>query len=416
MRFTKATVALGVFGIVPLLLAATTTFFDIEGHRYAASINLLANRGVVSGYSDGTFRPGTPINRAEFLKILIDARYAHVPTPEDLQCFTDLVTRVPQWYSRSVCIGRMFGIVGGYPDGTFKPDRPVNLAEALKMALNAFDIPVAKTATNTPWYEQYVLAARQRGILIALLTTPDHQLTRGEMAEITATLLAETQSPDSPRPGTGANAVCGNGKLESTEQCDDGNTENSDGCSKICIIVPEPVRIATILIDTDAAGTITNQSRGQENVTFLRFTATAGRQDAILKGVTFAPTVGSLTFAQHYTLAMDRNGDGIYEAVAQAEGKAQGDRLIFNDLAGGGIRLFQGLPIKFEVRADLASTLGPVTLGLQFSTSESDYIRAIGAIDGIVVSGIETDSVCPSDVSVCFIRVHTRTATQVDVQ
>jgi len=42
----------------------------------SSAVESLASQGIVGGYSDGTFRPNNPINRAEFLKILLEARYA----------------------------------------------------------------------------------------------------------------------------------------------------------------------------------------------------------------------------------------------------------------------------------------------------------------------------------------------------
>ncbi len=415
MRATKASALVATLSAIPLLLAATTAFSDVAGHRYAAAISMLAEREIVQGYSDGTFRPDAVINRAEFLKILIDARYPDMATPKDLQCFEDLLVRQPQWYARPVCLGRQLGIVGGYPDGTFQPEKTVNMAEALKIAMRTFRVDVAATTKNMPWYEPYTVAARQRDILLDLLSTPDHIVTRGEMASMTAVLLEEADAL-SEHSSSATAAVCGNDKLETGEQCDDGNLENSDGCSQLCILVPEPVRLSILLVETEAAGTVTNVARGKTDVPLLRFNATTDRQDAIVTGVVFKPSVGSLLYAQHYKLAMDRDGDGRYETVLQAEGKAQGNRLTFDTLAGGGIRAYEGIPVRFEVRADISSTLGTVLLGLQFATDERDYIRATGATDGIALQGIETDNSCPNDVSVCFIRVQTQPSRDITVQ
>ena len=41
-----------------------------------------------------------------------------------------------------------------------------------------------------------------------------------------ATCTIETPAPSTP--------VCGDGKKEGTEQCDDGNKANGDGCSATC--------------------------------------------------------------------------------------------------------------------------------------------------------------------------------------
>jgi hypothetical protein len=110
---------------------------------------------------------------------------------------------------------------------------------------------------------------------------------------------------------------------------------------------------------------------------------------------------------------MDTDGDGRYETTVSA-GKAQGAELNFD--IPGGIRVYQGIAVRMEVRADIVSTLGPVTLGLQFATNEPDYVHGIGAVDGIPLQGIQTDNACPNDVSVCFIRVNTRTSNDIAIQ
>ncbi len=48
--------------------------------------------------------------------------------------------------------------------------------------------------------------------------------------------ICELTTPPPPPPPTPTNQTCGNGNLEVTEQCDDGNSLNSDGCSLLCIV------------------------------------------------------------------------------------------------------------------------------------------------------------------------------------
>ncbi len=389
--------------------AAKKIFIDLSNSPYTEAIFGLADRGIVQGYSDDTFRPEATINRAEFVKILIESRFpGH--TPSDVRCFTDLEVKTPQWYANSVCSARELGIVSGYPDGSFLPDRTVNLAEALKMALGSFDV-FPTPISGAPWYEPYLKEARSRGILSSILQNPGKSLTRGEMAQLTYILVLGAEHAAEHAVHTAS--ICGNGIKEESEQCDDGNIQDSDGCSSICILVPEPVRRAILQIDAQATGTVTTIAQGQRHVALLKFTVTAGRQDALLTSLTFSPTVGSLLFAKNYTLAMDRNGTGTYQSVVQADGKTDGSRLIFDTLDGHGVLIPKGLTISFVLTADLVSTLGPVSLGVNFATESENYIQAQGAIDGITLTGIETNNTCTS--SDCFIRVNTQTTTDINV-
>lgn len=410
MRILKATALFGSLLLVSTASAASTGFSDTRDSAYAEAIQALAKQGIVQGYDDGTYRPDQLVNRAEFVKILMNTAHRDAPEPADLRCFADLEVRVPQWYARPVCLARQLGVVSGYPDGTFRAEKTINLAEALKISMHAFAVPVPTTAKGAQWYEGYLLAARERGVLLPLLRTPGHLLTRGELA---ALVFGIQQSRATDTPATQPVARCGNGTQEQGEQCDDGNTNNGDGCSQLCIVVPEPVRLAMLQIDAQATGTIRNVSRGKTDVSLLKFTATAGRQDVRFTGVKFQPSVGSLLYGQRYILAVDSDGDGRYESTV-ANGKAQNQLLVFD--ISDGIRIRQGVAVRFEVRADIVSTVGPVSLGLQFATTEPEYVHGIGAVDGIALQGIETNNACPNNVSVCFIRVNTRASSDIAVQ
>ena len=59
---------------------ASATFPDISGSPYKVSIEFLQNRGVVEGYPDGTFGPERKINRAEIMKIILEATRMYAAT------------------------------------------------------------------------------------------------------------------------------------------------------------------------------------------------------------------------------------------------------------------------------------------------------------------------------------------------
>lgn len=113
-------------------LSGHVSFPDVASdHDNIKAITLLQEAGLFTGYPDGTFGPQRSINRAELLKVLIASLGADVTIGEGSDCFPDV--RSSDWFSPYVCFAAQQGWVAGYPDGTFRPDRPVNLAEALKM-------------------------------------------------------------------------------------------------------------------------------------------------------------------------------------------------------------------------------------------------------------------------------------------
>ncbi|MDO8648637.1 MAG: S-layer homology domain-containing protein [Candidatus Peregrinibacteria bacterium] len=98
-------------------------------HDAAQAIAALAERGIIEGYPDGTFQPERTINRAELLKLLVAGLHS-AEVQAEVNCFPDVTN---QWFSPFVCAAKRLGWIAGYPDGTFQPNKTVNRAEAIKM-------------------------------------------------------------------------------------------------------------------------------------------------------------------------------------------------------------------------------------------------------------------------------------------
>ena len=102
------------------------SFSDVEPDAwYAAAVGSLASRGVIVGYRDGTFRPNSPVTRAELTAVLTRVSGQSV---KPKKCFRDV--GASHWASAFVAAAQKNGWVNGYPDGTFRPDAPVTRAEA----------------------------------------------------------------------------------------------------------------------------------------------------------------------------------------------------------------------------------------------------------------------------------------------
>lgn len=163
------------------------------GTPEAAGIRLLTSEGIVGGYPDGTFRPARLLNRAEFLKIVMESHPEIAVTEENsATCFPDVTA--DEWFSRYVCLAKERGVVVGYPDGTFKPAQNVNYAEALKMLSEVYEYDLPEPAPNErwAWYTGYLRAAEQRGVALEELEA-GHEIRRGEMARLAAAYIAERE-------------------------------------------------------------------------------------------------------------------------------------------------------------------------------------------------------------------------------
>lgn len=155
----------------------------------AVGISVLTALQAVQGYPDGTFHPDHILNRAEFLKIVLKSspRSGELPSRPD-RCFPDVGRE--DWFSPFICFGQKQGIVTGYPDGFFRPENPVNEAEALKMLVEIYKYP-RTVVVQDEWFSPYVRAAKEHGVFLFPDLLLDTSLTRGQMARLAAAFRAE---------------------------------------------------------------------------------------------------------------------------------------------------------------------------------------------------------------------------------
>ena len=94
------------------------------GDWYADTVGYAVEKGIVSGYPDGTFRPNQPITRAEFASIA--SRFAQLTDDQDIS-FIDL--DASHWGYKAVRSAASHGWISGYPDNTFRPEQAISRAE-----------------------------------------------------------------------------------------------------------------------------------------------------------------------------------------------------------------------------------------------------------------------------------------------
>lgn len=172
----------------------------------------LRDRGIISGYPDGKYKPNITINRAEFTKIVIGAKYSQ---EEIDQCLT--VTTFAQegifkdvpwdaWYVKHLCVAVVNGVIGGHDDGTFRPASQINYAEAAKILALTFRTPTPKPVEGTVWYKPYIDGLRLTNALPEGYRSADQLVTRGKMAFMIDALLTYSEEPiptDQPVVGEG---------------------------------------------------------------------------------------------------------------------------------------------------------------------------------------------------------------------
>ncbi len=100
-------------------------FSDVSSDAwYSDAIAFSVDFGIVNGYSDNTYKPNQPITRAELAAII--AKFVESPLQSNDSSFSDTSTN---WAAESIQKLSEQGIVGGYEDGTFKPNATTKRSE-----------------------------------------------------------------------------------------------------------------------------------------------------------------------------------------------------------------------------------------------------------------------------------------------
>ena len=184
-------ILIGIMMLIPMVVCAS--FPDVATNHWAAGyIEELTNKGVINGYNDGSFRPDNTLTKGEFLKLIITSSKPDIDytiAPKDFNHWAAGYVKVAENYSAleegyinmsnidepitridvvkilSLCDINMrrneqvsvefltfsdvdnltmpetillshavkSGVIGGYPDGSFRPDNSLTRAEAAKI-------------------------------------------------------------------------------------------------------------------------------------------------------------------------------------------------------------------------------------------------------------------------------------------
>lgn len=176
-----------------------SAMITVTVHWASEYLDYLKGRGIIQGYAGGDLAPDKPVTRAELLKMAMVAHgftgttagAAGATTTEPR--FKDVKTT--DWFAKYVHKAAELGVASGYSDGTFKPNAQVNRAEAMKILLETFDVPLTGYEGTFPdvgqndWFAIYVGTAYELGLVGGYLDgsfRPGNLMTRGEAAKIIA--------------------------------------------------------------------------------------------------------------------------------------------------------------------------------------------------------------------------------------
>lgn len=178
-------------------------FKDTIDHWAKNYIEQLYRWGHVKGKDKGIFAPDDPLTRAEFTKIALNAMGEEVDPFENIESAPFQDVPLYAWYVPYIKRAKDLGLINGYPDGTFKPDSPINKVEAIKILMTGFQFDLGSVGQRTDdfhdiltweWYFPAVNFAVQQRIIDGIRLPngtiqydtfgPGRAIKRGEMAKL----------------------------------------------------------------------------------------------------------------------------------------------------------------------------------------------------------------------------------------
>jgi S-layer homology domain len=118
---------------------------DVAGNWAEPFITVLADQGIIAGYPDGTFQPDRPVTRAEFAA-LIKRAFPDAPEVQPARAFRD----VPRgfWAADAIAKASSTGFMAGDPNGSFRPTSNIKRIESLVAFVNGTKLNPDGTAAN----------------------------------------------------------------------------------------------------------------------------------------------------------------------------------------------------------------------------------------------------------------------------
>ena len=193
-------VFLFVLGLTIAVLKPTAAFSqtrlnDIQGNWAQPCIQQLAQRKIISGYPDGSFKPNAPVTRAEFAAMLGTA-FPDASAVRTGGKFADVP--ITYWASDAIRKAYQTGFLAGYPGGVFQPNQNIPRVQALVSLASGLKYVPAKPsletlntafadATGIPEYSKSAIAAATEKQLVvnypnARTLNPNQLATRADIA------------------------------------------------------------------------------------------------------------------------------------------------------------------------------------------------------------------------------------------
>ena len=181
----------------------TVTLLDDDVPLAAPGLNSVDHYAYIIGYTDGLVHPEANITRAEvatiFFRLMTDEfRTEHWATENS---FPDVQAK--NWFNNGVSTSAKAGIIKGYEDGSFRPNRNITRAEfaaiAARFLSDEVNLPVSFSDISGHWAENEINRAVKAGWIKGYTDgtfRPDQPITRAEAVTLINRMLDRTPDKD----------------------------------------------------------------------------------------------------------------------------------------------------------------------------------------------------------------------------
>ncbi|MGB3760907.1 MAG: S-layer homology domain-containing protein [Rivularia sp. (in: cyanobacteria)] len=129
--------------------AQTNGFYDVSSNYWAASfIQELAQRGVIAGFPDGSFRPDQPVTRSEFAAMIRKA----FNKQQERQPINFVDVSSNYWAYSAIQEAYSTGFLSGYPGQVFRPTQNIPREQVLVSLSNGLDYVASGNVQSTLGY------------------------------------------------------------------------------------------------------------------------------------------------------------------------------------------------------------------------------------------------------------------------
>lgn len=177
-------------------LAKSASFIDVQENFWARPyIETLQERGIMTGFSGGYFRPTQPVTRAEFAGI-VQRAFAKKPIRR-VKTFNDIPSKY--WAAPAIDVAYQVGFLNGYPKNIFQPEMQISRSQALVSLVTGLDLKTESNpaqvlqiytdAEQIPNYAKDKIAAATKSSLVVNypkpnLLKPNQSANRAEVAAL----------------------------------------------------------------------------------------------------------------------------------------------------------------------------------------------------------------------------------------